>query len=208
MGLGMRRYSAVWWVCVLLKLLAVLTLASPVLNLFSLQFDGNPALVSGTRLLGMNIEFTNDQFKVLNALRTIFAAAAFTLLYWAAAEALRMIANTEVYTRGTYSVFRKRAEQQQRLTSQAARIRSQTPIIPDSEIVPFEAPPPDPRKRKRLGESSGYRDTNTVFVRAAKVHERPENAVRPPRPAGEIEVIQDLNETPRGEDRGLPFDRV
>lgn len=204
MGLGMRRYSAVWWISVFLKLMAVYTTVGGILGVGMWLIPNS----STHQFFGVDVVLSPTAYFLIHGTWHLLTNLGAAATFWAIGEILTHVMNTEAYARGTYAVFRKRAEHQQQLTSQAARIRSQTPIIPDSEIVPFEAPPPDPRKRKRLGESSGYRDTNTVFVRAAKVHERPENAVRPPRPAGEIEVIQDLNETPRGEDRGLPFDRV
>lgn len=208
----MKRFSLLWWICFCLKFVAIFTVIEAVFN-FSRTLTNAGFVINDREALisfPFNIQVTVSItfFNIWAVVSRILNGLAKAGLLWGAAEVIRIVKNTEFYGYATYSVFRKRAEQQRQSTRRSERFTLPTVTAAGDPIMPHQAQPPEYRRRlRRYGEGSGYRDTNTVFVRVGKIHERPENVVRPPRPAGQIEVIQSLD-TPDMPNSDLPFDRI
>lgn len=204
----MRRYSAIWLVCVLLKVVAVYHLINIAFG--ELQLLPN----SSTYLFGLNIGSESGVVFVIARLITMLGLSLYTSLpLWGLAEAIRMIANTEAYARGTYNVFRKRDEQQQSAPqppgdlkysppySYRSRYSSMPPSPPESVARESSGHADQRYARKTLQPSVGRAPIRTVTV----FRNRAPNRERPPRAAGTTEAVDSMDGQTS---QVLPFDSL
>lgn len=207
----MKRYSLLWTVCIVLKFVAIFTIVEALLgfgresvNLALRTSDGNVM----TSLLGFSVVIDRNVYAVWGIISRILNGAAKAGLLWAAADVIRMVANTEAYARGTYSLSRRRAG-----GGDAPAESASMPVKrrPASEPLPpvFDDRPTAPADLK-YSPTAGYRQQRLPMSpvrRVTVLKQRRAHEVHPPRPVGTVEVIDSLDGTHEARS-SLPFDTV
>ena len=115
------------------------------------------------------------------------------MLLWAIAELLRVASNAEAYSRALYTSLRRR--------------RTEDRPEPRKPLVPIRRPDTtgdaSAVRRRRWGDGSNYEDAPVIRRGAPVLRERIPSSVRPPRPTGDIDVIETVEAPP---EQPLPFD--
>lgn len=205
----MRRYSAIWSVCALLKVIAAYHLVNVVAGELSVSSRFS------VTFFGLNIGAESVLlYWIARLLNTLGMALYAALPLWGLAEAIRMIANTEAYARGTYTLFRKRAEQQRQSAGQPQGDLKYSPPfsyrLRHTQQVPFpshnEADDFVEQREQRYGRRPVQTLVGRAPIRTVTVfRSRAPHRERPPRPAGTAEAVDSMDNQNM---QYLPFDNL
>jgi hypothetical protein len=205
-----KKFSAIWYLCVFLKAAAVYIAIAASLNvLTALPVDVDSATI---HILGVPLVIGRAVYMVMTAVWILLTGLATSAALFAISEILRITANTEAFARATYSTSRKRPTAPNAIVSEdtvpiVPRRREQaiTPPIfeirqPTSNDLQFS--PPERYRRQQLRAQGAPARRVTVF------RSRRDNVVHEPRPAGHIEVVDWLDGDKDGDFKRIPFDKV
>lgn len=151
-------------------------------------------------VFNMRLQVNTFIYAFLTVVWRLITGLAVSAALWAFAQALHMVANTEAYARGTYSLTRKRP------AAADSSIDKNRPLAaPPLPVFDNREPTPDdlqysPPLRHRLQQRMPTSPVRRVTV----LRDRAEHEERPPRPVGTWEVVDSLD----GKPSALPFDTV
>lgn len=208
----MKRFSAIWYVCLFLKVSALYVAISTLIGAGFVGLVGpSTSPVSMTFLGGINIVIDKTLYVVALIIWKIITGLAHAAIFLAISELLRISANTEAFARATYGASRKRPAAPRATVSDetvpvTSRQRDQPRTPPIFEIheptmTDLQFSPPERYRRQQLRAQGAPTRRVTVF------RNRRDNVEHEPRPAGHFEIVDWLDGS--SEDfRRIPFDKV